>query len=140
MQHPIQAAIALALAVTVAPLPASAQWAAAVPLTTTPNNPTYSTGSESPCEYGMGSLKRISVAQIRQVTEGWRVWIRPICEDSPHAPVRNMGNATQLIGAIGRNPVLEGALEDKRYLADDVVGVELTKGRRAVLWVHPSLY
>jgi hypothetical protein len=51
-----------------------------------------------------------------------------------------MGNATQLIGAIGRNDVLEAALDKDRYLADDVVGVLLSKGNRVTLWVHPSLY
>ena len=140
MHSALKVAVALTLAIAAAPLTASAQFAAAPPNITVPNNPTPSTGSEPPCEYGMGSLKRISTKQIRQVDDGWRVWVRPICEYSPHAPVRNMGNAVQLIGAIRRNDVLEAALDDKHYLADDVVGVELNKGRRVVLWVHPSLY
>ena len=129
-------AIAATLALTLLPSLALAQ--AANPNYNPPNIP--SSGSEPPCEYGMGHLKRISVPQIGQVDDAWKVWIRPVCEYSPHAPVRNMGNATQLIGAIGRNEVLEAALDKKRYLPDDVVGVELTKGKRAVLWVHPSLY
>jgi hypothetical protein len=124
-------AIAAAIALTLLPSLASAQ-------AVKPNNPPQ--GSEPPCEYAMGSLKRISVPQIGQVDDDWKVWIRQVCEYSPNAPVRSMGNATQLIGAIGRNDVLEAALDAKRYLPDDVVGVELTKGKRAVLWVHPSLY
>lgn len=139
MQYATKAAIALALAVALAS-PATSAPFANNNITYVPNNPTPSTGSEPPCEYGMGSLKRISTKQIRQVDDDWRVWVRPICEYSPHAPVRNMGNATQLIGAIGRNEVLDAALDDKHYLADDVVGVELNKGQRVVLWVHPSLY
>ena len=129
-------AIAAAFALTLLPSLALAQ--AALPNYNPPSIP--SSGNEQPCEYGMGYLKRISVPQIAQVDDEWKVWIRPVCEHSPHAPVRNMGNATQLIGAIGRNEVLEAALDKKRYLPDDVVGVELTKGKRAVLWVHPSLY
>lgn len=114
-----------------------------------PNNPpggpntSYSPpgGSENPaCEYGMGYLKPVTVKQVGGIDDDWKVWIRPVCEDSPHAPVRNMGNATQLIGAIGRNEVLEAALDKEDFLADDVVGVQLTKGERAILWVHPSLY
>jgi hypothetical protein len=126
-------AIAAALVLTLLPSLAHAQ-------AVKPNYNPPSGGSEPPCEYGMGYLKRISVPQLGQVDEEWKVWIRPVCENSPHAPVRNMGNATQLIGAIGRNEVLVAALDEKHYLADDVVGVELTKGQRVVLWVHPSLY
>ncbi|RYE88422.1 MAG: hypothetical protein EOP19_01425 [Hyphomicrobiales bacterium] len=118
------------------PLVASAQ---RVPPTNN-NYPTPSVSSEEACEYGMGHLKAVSARQIRGVDDSWRVWVRPICEDSPHAPVRNLGNATQLIGAIGRNDTLETALGDERYLADDVVGVQLTKGNRVTLWVHRSLY
>ena len=125
--------IAAALALTLLPSLALAQ-------AVKPNYNPPSQGSEPPCEYAMGSLKRISVPQIGQVDDDWKVWIRPVCEYSPHAPVRSLGNATQLIGAIGRNDVLEAALDAKRYLPDDVVGVELTKGKRVVLWVHPSLY
>ena len=140
MHNATKLAVALALAIAATPLTASAQFAGAPNITYVPNNPTPSTGSEPPCEYGMGSLKRISTKQIGQVDEDWRVWVRPICEYSPHAPVRNMGNAAQLIGAIRRNDVLEAALDDKHFLADDVVGVELNRGQRVVLWVHPSLY
>ena len=124
--------------------------AIAAPMATmaAPNNPNYPPGGpnnppgnhEPPCEYDMGYLKPVTVKQVGGIDEAWRVWIRPVCERSPNAPVRNMGNATQLIGAIGRNEVLEAALDDKDFLADDVVGVQLTKGQRAILWVHPSLY
>jgi hypothetical protein len=103
-----------------------------------PNHPTSS--YEPPCEYDMGYLRPVTVKQVGGIDDEWKVWIRPVCERSPHAPVRNLGNATQLIGAIGRNEVLEAALDAKNYLPDDVVGVQLTKGERAILWVHPSLY
>ena len=129
-------ALAATLALTMVPSLVLAQ--AAQPPTYNP--PAAPQGTEPPCEYAMGHLKRISVKQVGQVDDDWKVWIRPVCEYSPHAPVRNLGNATQLIGAIGRNEVLEAALDAKRYLADDVVGVELNKGKRAGLWVHPSLY
>ena len=125
--------IAIAGAIALAPVASFAQVAGG------PNHqPTVE--NDQPCEYGMGYLKRISVQQLGGIDEDWRVWIRPVCEDSPHAPVRNMGNATQLIGAIGRNDVLEAALDEKHYQADDVVGVQMTKGNRVTLWVHPSLY
>lgn len=126
--------IAIAGAIALAPVASFGQVAGR------PNNPPPAAENDQPCEYGMGYLKRISVQQVGGIDEDWRVWVRPICEDSPHAPVRNMGNATQLIGAIGRNDVLEAALDEKHYQADDVVGVQMTKGNRVTLWVHPSLY
>jgi len=125
--------IAIAGAIALAPATGFGQIAAP------PNNPPAAE-NDQPCEYGMGYLKRISVQQVGGIDDDWRVWVRPVCEDSPHAPVRNMGNATQLIGAIGRNDVLEAALDEKHYQADDVVGVQMTKGNRVTLWVHPSLY
>jgi hypothetical protein len=125
--------IAVAGAIALAPVASFAQFAGG------PNHQP-SVENDQPCEYGMGYLKRISVQQVGGIDDDWRVWVRPVCEDSPHAPVRNMGNATQLIGAIGRNDVLEAALDEKHYQADDVVGVQLSKGNRVTLWVHPSLY
>jgi len=126
-----------ALALAAVPTTASAQ---AFNKPGGPNYPTPSSSDEPPCEYGMGYLGRVNATQIRGIDDNWRVWVRPVCEDSPHAPVRNMGNATQLIGAIGRNETLEAALQDARFLADDVVGVKITKGNSVMLWVHPSLY
>lgn len=106
-----------------------------------PNHPTPgATDTDPSCDYPMGYLFPVSVKQINRIDDGWKVWVRPVCEDSPNAPVRNMGNATQLIGAIGRNDVLEAALDKERYQADDVVGVVLSKTNRVTLWVHHSLY
>lgn len=139
MQYALKVAFAGVLALALAPTTVFAQ--AGLPnLTYVPNNPGPSSSEEPPCEYAMGYLKRVSAKQIGGIDDSWRVWIRPVCEYSPNAPVRNMGNATQLIGAIGRNDTLEAALDEERFLADDVVGVQLSKGRRATLWVHPSLY
>ncbi|HEY9010389.1 MAG TPA: hypothetical protein VIN06_05180 [Devosia sp.] len=139
MQTTLKVVAAGLLTLALAPTAVLAQ--AGLPAITHANNPNYPSSSEEPpCEYAMGHLRRVSVKQIKGIDDSWRVWIRPVCEDSPHAPVRNMGNATQLIGAIGRNETLDEALGEKRYLADDVVGVQLTKGNRVTLWVHPSLY
>lgn len=136
MHNALKLAAVGAIALVLTPQIASAQ-----AFLKTPNSPKPQTSShEPPCEYGMGYLPRVSAKEVRGIDEGWRVWVRPVCENSPHAPVRNMGNATQLIGTIGRNDTLEAALDDQRYLADDVVGVRLTKGNRVTLWVHPSLY
>ncbi len=105
-----------------------------------PNYPSGGSNSDPSCEYPMGYLFPVSVKQINRIDDDWKVWVRPVCEDSPNAPVRNMGNATQLIGAIGRNDVLEAALDKERYQADDVVGVLISKTNRVTLWVHHSLY
>ena len=44
------------------------------------------------------------------------------------------------LGDMSRAAHLDLIAAEKRYLADDVVGIQLTKGRRVILWVHPSLY
>lgn len=121
------------------PLAAEAQQQQRQPGSTIPNPGTPS-NSDPVCEYPMGYLFPVSAKQIRGIDDNWKVWVRPVCEDSPNAPVRNMGNATQLIGAIGRNYVLEAALDKERYQADDVVGVLISKTNRVTLWVHRSLY
>lgn len=134
MRHALTLAFAAVLAI-----------AAPIAVSAAPNNPPGGPNNppgahEPPCEYAMGHLRKVTVKQVGAIDDNWRVWIRPVCEYSPHAPVRSLGNATQLIGAIGRNDVLEAALDEEDYLADDVVGVQLTKGERVILWVHPSLY
>ena len=139
MHYALKVALAGVLALALAPTTAFAQ--AGLPNITHVAKPNYPSPSEEPpCEYEMGYLKRVSTKQVGGIDDSWRVWVRPVCEYSPNAPVRSHGNATQLIGAIGRNDTLEAALDEKRYLADDVVGIQLTKGRRVILWVHPSLY
>ncbi|HEY0855253.1 MAG TPA: hypothetical protein VGD86_10525 [Devosia sp.] len=131
-------AVVLALAT---PVTAYAQAVGAAAPPGGPNHPPSAGSNSDPsCEYPMGYLFPVTVKQIKGIDDDWKVWVRPVCEDSPNAPVRNMGNATQLIGAIGRNDVLEAALDKERYLADDVVGVLLSKGNRVTLWVHHSLY
>lgn len=133
-------AVALALTTPLTAMAAPNNNAAGIP--GGPNTyPSSGTNSDPSCDYPMGYLFPVSAKQINGIDDDWKVWVRPVCENSPNAPVRNMGNATQLIGAIGRNDVLEAALDkDGRYMADDVVGVVLSKTNRVTLWVHRSLY
>ena len=83
------------------------------------------------CGDQLGSLKRVTVGQIRRIGSDEGVHLVPLC-DVVHRTLTEQqmtylarGNVQGLIPAIDANDTLMGELEDSGYEANDVIGVSL---------------
>jgi hypothetical protein len=92
------------------------------------------------CGDQLGSLKRVTLGQIRRIGTGEGVHLVPLC-DVVHKTLTEQqmtylarGNVQGLIPAIDANDTLMSQLEDGGYEANDVIGVKLDP-KSATLYV-----
>ncbi|HEV7719028.1 MAG TPA: hypothetical protein VGO70_08650 [Arsenicitalea sp.] len=93
------------------------------------------------CGDRLAELRKVTPNRIKAIGADDSVKIIPVCESSSIAgsdaeqAFIGRGNATGLVGVIGANTMLVGALEQSRHAADDVVGV-IVDHSNVTLYVH----
>ncbi len=93
------------------------------------------------CGDKLSQLRRVTVSEIKSITADDAVRIIPVCETQLRSMTEaeqaftGRGNAGGLLVAIGQSQPMVDKLADRRYVADDVVGV-IVDGTSAVLYVH----
>lgn len=113
----------------------------------TPDNQTYDPPQRiaptyERCGWQLGKLRDVGADQIRAIADAGKVRVIPICEykslvgDQKANSFLSQGNVGGLVGTIGRNGALRTALAGDDYRADDVVGIVMTPGKGAILYVH----
>lgn len=104
------------------------------PCTAGPQCPNEGGSTPDNCGEELGHLKRVYPAEVRGVSEHYRVWITEFCPTS--SLMRSDGNAAYLRTAIARNGVLVDVLDERGYHADDVFAVKMMGDDTISLYVH----
>lgn len=92
------------------------------------------------CGDQLGSLRRVTVGQIRRIHDGETVQLVPLCDTVNRTLTEQRqtylarGNVQGLIPVIDSNDTLMSQLEDNGYEANDVIGIALARNT-AILYV-----
>lgn len=87
------------------------------------------------CGAKLAQLRRVRASALQAVTSEYGILVQPVCDsrslvgDQRDNKNLDAGNSRDLITIIARNKPMSGALADRGYNPDHVVGIILTRGQ-----------